>query len=129
MTMQVARKIEISERQKESPLEVCLAIWLQWQRRDDTSIGWRGRSALLEGDAHADSQQLYDSMDNNAALAIEAMISDLRPAHLIWAIRRRCGLANVWRFPSLVFADALEQAETELEKKLKNNIATRTFFN
>lgn len=125
--MRVARKIEINERQKESPLEMCLAIWLQWQRRDDTCIGWHRRSAMLEGDAHADSQQLYDSMDNNAALAVEAMVCSL-PAHLVWAIRRRCGLTTVWRFPSLVFADVLVQAEMELEKKLKNNIATRTFF-
>lgn len=127
--MQVPRKIVITERQKDSPLEVCLAIWLEWQRRDDTSIGWRGRSAMLEGDAQADLQQLCDGIDNNTAQAVEAMICDLRPVHLIWAIRRRCGLANVWRFPSLIFADALEQAEMELEKKLKNNVATRTFFN
>lgn len=126
--MRVARKIEVSERQKESPLELCLAIWLQWQRRDDTCIGWHRRSAMLEGDAHADSQQLYDNLDNNAALAVDTMISDLRPVQLIWAIRRRCGLASVWRFPSLVFADVLVDAELELEKKLKNNIATRTFF-
>lgn len=127
--MQAVRRIEINERLHETPLDVCLAIWLQWQRRDDTCIGWRGRSALLESDACANSQQLYDSMDNNTALAVEAMICDLRPVQLIWAIRRRCGLANVWRFPSLVFADALEQAETALEKKLKTNVATRTFFN
>lgn len=126
--MQASRKIEINDRMSESPLEICLAIWLEWQRRDDTSIGWRGRSAMLVGDGCASSQQLYDSMDNDTAQAVDAMVSSL-PTHLVWAIRRRCGLSTVWRFPSLIFADELIKAEIELEKKLKNNIATRTFFN
>ena len=126
--MQATRKIAITERQKESPLEMCLAIWLQWQRRSDMSLGWRGRSAMIESDVCADSQQLYDSMDNNTAQAVEASVCSL-PLPLLWAIRRRCGLATVWRFPSLIFADVLERAEIELEKKLRNNIATRNLFN
>jgi hypothetical protein len=122
------RKIAVNEWAEASPLEICLDLWLQWQRRDDTCVGWRGQSAILVSDGYVDPQQVYDNMDNNTAKAVDAMVSSL-PTHLVWAIRRRCGLATVWRFPSLIFADELDKAEKELEKKLKNNIATRTFFN
>lgn len=125
--MRVASKIEVGAFHARSPLDLCLDIWMQWQRRSDVGMGWHRRSAMLESESSADSEQLYDDMDNNAAQAVEAMMSGL-PRHLDWAIRKRCGIATVWRFPSLVFAEALAEAEAELEKKLKNNIATRNFF-
>ena len=125
--MRTARKIEVAPYHAPTGLDLCLDVWLQWQRRNDSSLGWRGRSAMLEGECTADSEQLYDNMDNNAALAVEAMMTGL-PRCLDWAIRKRCGIATVWRFPSLVFADVLLEAEAELTKKLKNNIATRNYF-
>ncbi|MBC7860300.1 MAG: hypothetical protein H7Z39_16325 [Burkholderiaceae bacterium] len=125
--MRVASKIEVSAFHRPEPLDLCLDIWMQWQRRNDMGLGWRGRAALYEGESAADSEQLYDNMDSNAAEAVEAVMGGL-PRHLDWAIRRRCGIATVWRFPNLDFAQALAEAEGELKKKLKNNIATRNFF-
>ncbi len=108
-------------------MDLCLDLWMQWQCRDDTSLGWRGRSAMMASECCASSEQLYDDMDNAVAQAVEAMMSGL-PRHLDWAIRKRCGIATVWRFPEMTFGDALVEAEAALEKKLKNNIATRNFF-
>ncbi|WP_317201464.1 hypothetical protein [Janthinobacterium sp.] len=125
--MRAMRMVEVTTFRKQSPLELCLEIWLEWQRRSDNGLGWRGRSTMLSGDGSLDSEQVYDGMDNDAAQAVEAMINSL-PRHLDWAIRKRCGITMVWRFPTMPFADVLGEAEIELEKKLKNNIATRSFF-
>lgn len=125
--MRVAHKIEVEAFHKPRPLDLCLDLWMQWQRRSDAGLGWHRRSAMMEGESSSDSEQLYDSMDNAAAEAVEAMMVGL-PRHLDWAIRRRCGIATIWRFPNLDFSTALVEAEAELEKKLKNNIATRNFF-
>jgi hypothetical protein len=114
-------------RDRRTPLQKCLDLWLRWLHRGDSGIGWRGRSAMLESDASASSEQLYDRMDNHAGEAVDAMIDSL-PTHQGWAIRKRCGLVTLWRFPLLVYADVLAQAEAELEKKLKINIATRNYF-
>lgn len=110
-----------------TPLDICLDLWLRWQSRSDLGIGWRGRSASLVGDSVASSDQLYDRMDSQTGEAMDAMIGDLKVQHN-WAIKKRCGLATVWKFPSLVFADVLLEAEKELEKKMKINLATRNYF-
>lgn len=120
------RKIEVREI-VQTPLDVCLDLWLRWQHRPDVGLGWRGRSVSLESDSAASSDQLYDRMDNQTAEAMEVMIGDLKVQHN-WAIKKRCGLSTVWRFPSLVFADVLIDAEMELEKKMKINLATRNYF-
>lgn len=122
----LARKIDVRFF-NQTPLDVCLDIWVRWQNRDDLSLGWRGRSVALDSDACADSEQLYDRMDNETAKAMETMIGDLK-LHEAWAIKRRCGLATVWNFPRLIFADVLAQAELALEKKMQINIATRNYF-
>lgn len=119
-------KIEVGQSQQ-APLESCLEIWMRWQERNDVGIGWHRRSAMLSSDASADSEQLYASMDNTVAEAVEAMISSL-PRHLDWAIRTRCGIATVWRFPNLDYHAALVDAETQLTSKLQKNIATRALF-
>jgi hypothetical protein len=100
---------------------------MDWQRRDDLRLGWRGRCAIIEGEDEADSDALYSHMDDRVAEAVEAMMSSL-PRHFDWAIRQRCRLATVWRFPSLVFADVLPEAEQALAKLLRKNLATRSFF-
>ena len=112
-------------------LDYCLDVWLCWQRQDDTRLGWRGKSAMLESDytedEEVDSAAVYSDMDTRVAEAVEAVMRGL-PRYLDWAIRRRCNIATVWRFPSLDFAAVLPEAEYELEKLLRKNIATRSFF-
>lgn len=110
-----------------TPLDKCLKLWLRWQSRNDSGLDWRGRSVVLESEAAASSEQLYDRMDSRTAEAMDAMIGDLKPQHN-WAIKKRCGLATIWRFPQLVFADELEAAEAELVAKMKKNLATYNYF-
>ncbi len=59
--------------------------------------------------------------------ATGAMIEDLR-AHERWAMHMRCGVATVWKFPSLDFVTVAQQAETNLIRKLRLNIATAILF-
>jgi hypothetical protein len=126
------RKIEIRI-VEQSPLDVLLELWVRWQQRDDHGLGWRGRCAIIEGgsdecsDDEIDSTQLYDRMDDAAGKAVDVMICDLKVQHN-WAIKKRCHIASAWRFPSLVFADVLAEAEDALIAKLKKNVATRNYF-
>lgn len=124
--MVAIRKVEIVVVQQD-PLDVCLEIWLEWQRKRSLNLGFHRRSAGLCSEAAADSEQLYDSMDTATAEAVEAMLASL-PRHLDWAIRKQCGVATVWRFAQLDFGAELLDARAQLQKKLKNNIATRSFF-
>lgn len=110
-----------------TPLDRCLDLWVRWHDRDDSCIGWRGRSVALESEAAASSDQLYDRMDNETAEAMDAMIGDLKIQHS-WGIKKRCNISSAWRFPSLVFFDVLLEAEAELVKKMKKNIATQIYF-
>lgn len=124
--MMAIRKVDVVTVRQE-PLDVCLEIWLEWQRKRSLNLGFHRRAAGLVGDASDDSEQLYDSMDTATAEAVEAMMSSL-PRHLDWAIRRQCGVTTVWQFPQLDFAEELITARKQLEKKLRINIATGGFF-
>ena len=120
------RAIEVRD-VKQSPLDICLDIWMRWSSRCDLDLGWCGRSAILAGDGAASSDQLYDRMDTRVAEAVDTMVDGLKLQHS-WAIKKRCGIATAWNFPRLDFDKALGDAEIELEKKLKINLATANFF-
>ncbi|TWI65184.1 hypothetical protein IP91_02591 [Pseudoduganella lurida] len=122
-----ARAIPVAVKVAVDPLDYCLDLWTQWQRRDDTRLGWRGKCAIVEGEDEADTDALYSGLDDRVAEAVEAMMKSL-PRHLDWAIRQRCRIATVWRFPSLVFGDVLPEAEAALRVLLQKNIATRCMF-
>lgn len=124
--MVAIRKVEMVAVRQE-PLDVCLDIWLEWQRSRDINLGWHRRAAGLLSGAAADSEDLYANMDNDAAQAVEAMMSSL-PRHLDWAIRKQCGVTTVWRFSQLDFSIELVEARAQLQKKLKKNIATQRYF-
>jgi hypothetical protein len=123
--------IPVAPRIETKALDYCLDVWMRWQRRDDTKLGWRGRSAMLQNDyaddIEGDSDELYEDMDTRVAEGVEAMMQSL-PRHLDWAIRRRCNIATVWRFPSLDFTEVVGEAEQALEVLLRKNIATRIYF-
>jgi hypothetical protein len=127
----VRQAIPVAEKREVTALDYCLDVWIQWQRRDDTRLGWRGKCALVESDYDdefaGESDALYSALDTSVAEAVEAVMKSL-PRHLDWAIRQRCRIATVWRFPSLVFADVLSEAEDALAALLRKNIATRCFF-
>lgn len=121
-----ARKIEVRFIEQ-TPLDICLDLWLRWHDRGDLCIGWSNKSGALTSESSASSEQLYDRMDNETAEAMDTMIGDLKVQYN-WAIKKRCGIATMWKFPSLIFADVLFEAESELEKKMKINLATHNYF-
>jgi hypothetical protein len=114
---------------KQTPLDICLALWVRFLHRNDNKDcgGYKGRDSILKSDGLKDSEQLYDEQDMIEAEAVDACISSLKTYHA-WAIKRRCNVATVWRFPQLNFSETLLAAEKELEEKLKKNLATRNYF-
>lgn len=116
---------------KPDGLDLCLSCWKEWMGRNDTDLGIKNQSTL-RGDSHdsevsADSSQLR--RDNEIGEATDAMVRSLKASHQ-WAMRRKCGLVrqNVWNFPQLDYIVEAQDACTELEKKLRLNVATRLLW-
>lgn len=99
-----------------TPFNKLLSIWARWVSLKDSS----------EPTGDANLQDTKDFM--KAGEAVDAMINEL-PRHQWWAIRKACGISTVWLFQNLSILDTMEQAEKILTPKMKNNIATRRFFN
>jgi hypothetical protein len=108
--------------QVRDPLTEVLAIYVQWTRREDFGNQHRHR----EGD-HNDREYAYIQADINTAEAVHTMLWELKEIYR-WAIQKRCGISSVWRFPHVVFADALDIAEAALIARMKENFATRNYF-
>lgn len=109
-------------------MALCLELWKVWMGRGDTDLGMRGQGSLRgEGDGYSNSDTAQIRRDNEIAEATDAMIRSLKSSHQ-WAIRRKCSVATVWRFPQLDFIAEATDACTELEKKLRVNVATRLLF-
>lgn len=114
---------------KFSPLEKLMDIWVRFHNRADKreSGGFRGRDSLLRSESLRDLEQLCDSDEEEAANAVDVSVNSLSAQHS-WAIKKKHGIASVWRFPQLDYLDTVEKAEQELEKKLRANIATSNYF-
>jgi len=112
---------------KQTPLDFLLDLWVQFQRRPDTNLGFKRRDSILQSEAAADFEQLVDRSDELVADGVEACIASLKAQHS-WAIKRRCGIASVWRFSQLDFEKTLKEAEQELEIKLRKNSVTANYF-
>nr|WP_315467139.1 hypothetical protein [uncultured Undibacterium sp.] len=122
------RDIPINEIQF-SPFEKLMDIWVRFHNRADNrdSGGFRGRDSLLRSESLRDLEQLCDGDEEEAAEAVETSVNSLT-AQQSWAIKKKHGIAGVWRFPQLDYMSVLIQAEVELERKLRKNIATSNFF-
>lgn len=112
---------------KQTPLDFLLDLWVQFQRRPDINLGFKRKDSILKSEAAADFEQLVDRSDELVADGVEACIASLK-AHHSWAIKRRCGIASVWRFAQLDFEQTLKEAEQELEIKLRKNSVTANYF-
>lgn len=114
---------------KFSPLEKLMDIWVRFHNRADKreSGGFRGRDSLLRSESLRDLEQLCDADEEEAANAVDVSVNSLSAQHS-WAIKKKHGIASVWRFPQLDYLDTVEKAEQELEKKLRRNIATSNYF-
>ena len=113
---------------KPDALDTCLDCWSTWMRKRDLDLSIRGQMSLRgDGDGYGNADTGTARRDNEIAEATDAMIASLA-AWQRWAIYRKCGITTVWSFPSLDFMVAAQEACVELEKKLRNNVATRLLF-
>lgn len=109
-------------------LEVCLACWKEWMGKRDLDLSAQRMKTLQgDGDGYGSPDTSQARRDNEIAEATDAMFSSLKSSHQ-WAIRRKCGIASVWRFPQLDYMTEALSACEELEKKLRGNVATRMEF-
>lgn len=111
-----------------TPLDKLLDLWIRFQHRGDNrgNLDFKGRDSICKS-ASPEFEQLCDGIDEEVAEGVEACISSLKAQHS-WAIKKRCNIASVWRFPSIDYESTLKQAEIDLECKLKRNIATANYF-
>lgn len=115
------------------PLDVCLETWKLWMGRTDGDLGTQRQKLLTSDDEEAkrDAESISAAAaqrrDNEIAEATDAAINDLRACDR-WAIYKMNGLSSVWNFPALDYMQAAERAKVELERKLRENIATRALF-
>lgn len=118
---------------KPDGLNVCLECWKSYMLTDDRDLS-ASRVKLASGDRdgeraayQSDPNDEQRKADMRIGEATDAMIGGLRQLHQ-WAIKKKCGITTVWAFPTADFIATLEDAEAELTRKLKNNIATATQF-
>jgi hypothetical protein len=113
---------------KPDGLDYCLDCWKSWMGRNDTDLGIKAQSTLkADGDGFGSEDTSQMRRDNEISEATDAMVHSLKTSHQ-WAIRRKCGIANAWRFPQLDYMTEALDACDELEKKLRNNVATRLLW-
>jgi hypothetical protein len=134
--MRRVRKEEVQRETWTKPdgLVHCLECWKSWMLSDDRDLS-ASRMRLHAGDAQDGTSGGYDSnpydeqrkADYKVGEATGAMIEDMKPAWR-WALYKKCGITTQWKFPLLDFMVVLIDAQADLEKKLRNNIATATFF-
>ncbi|MBD8531554.1 MULTISPECIES: hypothetical protein [unclassified Massilia] len=113
--------------QKPDPYAQLMACWSDYMRVDDRDLGSRGMKlasdAVDERDVHAQQR----AADLKLGEVVNAMVDSLCIQHR-WAIYKSQGIASAWRFQNARYEDVLTDARDELEKKLRNNVATRLQF-
>lgn len=114
--MIIAEPVQIEAPEADSPFNRAMAIWVSYMKLTDQQ----------QTGGHGHPQDTKDFMRTGEAM--EVMINDL-PRVQWWAIRKSKGIATVWRYPDRSLPDALAEAEEILTAKMKNNLATRRFFN
>lgn len=127
--------VQIQSFQKPDGLTVCLECWKSWMLSDDRDLSAsrmrlhggadddKDRSAGYESDPYEEQRKA----DMKIGEATGAMIEDMKAAWR-WAIYKKMGISTVWNFPSVDFLSCLADAQAELERKLRVNIATATQF-
>lgn len=120
--------VTVSPWSEPDALHICLAHWQNWMHRDDSDLSTQTMKTLRgEGDGYGSDETKESRRNNEIAEATDAMIRSLTVAHR-WAIWKKCGMTTEWEFPQLDFMVEALAACCELEKKLRQNIATRPLF-
>ena len=112
---------------KPDPYGLLMACWADFMRTDDRDLS--GSGMKLQSDAVAD-RNVHDDQraaDMKIGEAVGAMVDILTIQHR-WAIYKSQGISSAWRFQNARYEDVLSDARDDLEKKLRNNVATRLYF-
>lgn len=112
---------------KPDPYGLLMACWADFMRTDDRDLS--GSCMKLQSDAVAD-RNVHDDQraaDMKIGEAVGAMVDSLTIQHR-WAIYKSQGISSAWRFQNAKYEDVLSDARDDLEKKLRNNVATRLYF-
>lgn len=113
--------------------DICLQCWKEYMQSDDRDLSasrmllQAGDTASLASGYESDPYSEQRKADYRIGEATDAMIDSLSRLH-IWAIYKGYGIGQVWNFPNADFIQTLAAAKSELEKKLKKNVATSTKF-
>jgi hypothetical protein len=130
MMLRRVKKVDVKKDSWAQPdgLDLCLELWKHWMGKTDTDLGVQGHRSLRgDGDGYGNADTSQARRDNEIAEATDAMINSLRACDR-WAIYRICSITSVWNFPSLDFMEQSQKAHAELEKKLRENVATRNLW-
>lgn len=112
---------------KPDPYGQLLACWADYMRVDDRDLGARGMKLATDAAEDRDVHAQQRAADLKIGEAVNAMVDSLSVQHR-WAIYKSQGIASAWRFQNARYEDVLTDARDDLEKKLRNNIATRLYF-
>lgn len=128
------RATQVEQPQKEDAFALCMACWVDFMTLDDRDSGasrmrLHGRDGgdSSDGDYQSDPYAEQRAADLKTGEAVNAAIDSLTAIHR-WSIYRSQGITTQWRFPNADYMQVLLVAREELEKKLRNNIATRVYF-
>lgn len=112
---------------KPDPYGQLMACWADFMRVDDRDLGSRGMKLASDAEEDRDVHAQQRAADLKMGEAVNAMVDSLSIQHR-WAICKSHGIATAWRFSNARYEDVLTDARDELEKKLRNNVATRLYF-
>lgn len=113
---------------KLDPYTLLMDCWTAFMHTNDRDLGSRGMK--LEGDGGAERVDVHEAQrlaDIKTGETVNAMVDSLSVQHR-WAIYKSRGISRGWRFANANYAEVLSDARDELEKKLRNNVATRLYF-
>lgn len=95
-----------------------LEDWANWQKGYSGIKGFPSRSiGLQSGYVSSSFEDLCDSVDNAVCVSVDTAIDDLAKPEAA-AIRKRYGVASVFRFPRDNYAQLLSDAHFKLMEEL-----------
>ena len=100
-------------------LVILLEDWAEWMRGYSPVRGYSNHTVGLSNGYGSSTtfEDMCESSDSIVCKAIDAELDSLVPSHRA-AINRRYGVASVFRFPRMNYADCLIQAHEQLIERL-----------
>ena len=112
---------------KPDPYARLMACWVDYMRVPDLHLSSRGMKLIGDAAPDATVGEAQYIADLKLGESVNAMIDSLTVQYR-WAIYKSQGISTAWRFPNANYELTLSEARDDLEKKLRNNVATRLYF-